>query len=194
MGQEVKPHVCPWWVGYLLLTPWRRLVHDPQRILSPYVREGMTVLEIGPGMGYFSLTLARLVGPRGRVICVDVQEKMLEKLRKRAQKAGVLDWITTVRASEHSLLLQDSSGKVDFALAFAMVHEVPDQARLLQEIYGAMKPGALLLLSEPKGHVSQEAFDSTLAIAQAQRFRVESHVQIKQSRTVLLRRSSHGNT
>jgi ubiquinone/menaquinone biosynthesis C-methylase UbiE len=154
----------------------------------------MTVLEIGPGMGYFSLTLAQLVGPRGKVICVDVQEKMLERLRKRAQKAGALDRITTIRATEQSLRVQEFNGKVDFALAFAMVHEVPDQARLLQEIYGAMKPGALLLLSEPKGHVSQEAFDSTLAIAQAQRFRVESHVQIKQSRTGLLRRSSHGDT
>jgi hypothetical protein len=57
MPQNKKPHVCPWWIGYFLLIPWRQFIHDPKRILSPYVREGMTVLEVGPGMGYFTLTL-----------------------------------------------------------------------------------------------------------------------------------------
>jgi ubiquinone/menaquinone biosynthesis C-methylase UbiE len=188
MTDHTKPHVCPWWVGYFLITPWRRFIHDPQRILGPYVRDGMTVLEIGPGMGYFSLALAQLVGPRGKVICAEVQEKMLEKLGKRAQKAGVLGRITTVLASNQSLLLQDFEGKVDFALAFAVVHEVPDQARLFEEIHHSMKSGAMLLLSEPRGHVRQEAFDKTLAIAQAKGFKVESHVQIKQSRSVVLRK------
>jgi ubiquinone/menaquinone biosynthesis C-methylase UbiE len=188
MSQNIKPHVCPWWIGYFLLIPWRRLIHNPKLILNPYVREGMIVLEVGPGMGYFSLTLAQLVGPRGRVICVDVQEKMLEKLRKRAKQAGVLDRITTVRASDRSLLIQEFEGNVDFVLAFAVVHEVPDQRKLLEEIYRAMKPGALLLLAEPKGHVTTEAFEKTLAIAQDRGFKTESNLQIKQSHTVLLRK------
>jgi ubiquinone/menaquinone biosynthesis C-methylase UbiE len=188
MPQNKKPHVCPWWVGYLLLIPLRQFSQNPQRILAPYVREGMTVLEIGPGMGYFSLTLAQLVGPGGRVICADIQEKMLEKLRKRAQKAGVLDRITAIQASEQSLLIKEYEGKVDFALAFAMVHEVPDQAKLFEEIYRSMKPGALLLFSEPKGHVTQEAFDKALAIAQTTGFKVEAHVEIKRSLSVLLKK------
>jgi hypothetical protein len=46
------PHsVCPWWLGYLLASPLRRLQYEPANILAPYVREGMTVLEYGPGMG-----------------------------------------------------------------------------------------------------------------------------------------------
>jgi predicted methyltransferase len=59
--------VCPWWLGYLLASPLRRLRHDPSPILAPYLREGMTVLEPGPGMGFFTLELARRVGPSGRV-------------------------------------------------------------------------------------------------------------------------------
>lgn len=188
MNHNKEPHVCPWWIGYFLLIPWRRFIHDSKRILSPYVREGMTVLEVGPGMGYFSLTLAQLVGPRGRVICVDVQDKMLEKLRKRAKRAGVPDRVKTVRASDQSLLIQEFEGKVDFVLAFAVVHEVPDQPKLFEEIHGAMKPGALLLLSEPRGHVTGEAFEKTLAIAQGKGFKTESNVQVKQSHTVLLRK------
>jgi ubiquinone/menaquinone biosynthesis C-methylase UbiE len=188
MSHDKKTHVCPWWLGYFLLIPLRQFSQNPQLLLSPYVRKGMTVLEIGPGMGYFSLALAELVGEQGKVICVDIQEKMLARLRKRAQKAGLLNRIATILASQESLLVQDFEGKVDFTLAFAVVHEVPDQARVFGEMHRSMKPGGLLLLSEPKGHVTQEAFADSLAIAKATGFNLESHVDIKRSVSVLLRK------
>jgi SAM-dependent methyltransferase len=122
------------------------------------------------------------------VICVDIQEKMLTKLKKRAQKAGVLDHLTIVRASEQSLHIQEFEGKVDFALAFAVVHEVANQTQLFEEIHRAMRPGALLLLSEPKGHVTAEAFEKTMGIAQGAGFKTDSNIQIKQSHSVLLRK------
>jgi hypothetical protein len=46
--------VCPWWLGYLLASPLRRLMMDPRKLLAPYVHEGMTVLEPAPGMGFFA--------------------------------------------------------------------------------------------------------------------------------------------
>jgi len=76
--------VCPWWLGYLLASPVRRLLQDPRKLLGPYVREGMTVLEPGPGMGFFTLEIARLVGPSGRVVAVDIQPRMLSSLRRRS--------------------------------------------------------------------------------------------------------------
>src|SRR5437667_12782103 len=80
--------VCPWWIGYLLASPVRRwLGQDPVEILAPYVREGMTVLEPGPGMGFFTLELARLVGTSGRVVAVDIQPKAIERLKRRAAEA-----------------------------------------------------------------------------------------------------------
>jgi len=89
--------VCPWWIGYLLASPLRRrLGQDPVKILSPYVREGMTVLEPGPGMGFFTIPLARLVGPSGRVIAVDLQPKMIESLKRRAAKRT--SWIVSMHA------------------------------------------------------------------------------------------------
>lgn len=81
--------VYPWWLGYLLVSPLRRLSQNPGKVLAPYVREGMTVLEPGRGMGFFTLELARLVGPSGRVVAVDIQPRMLAGLRRRAARAGL---------------------------------------------------------------------------------------------------------
>lgn len=183
-----KPHVCPWWVGYILLIPFRRLSQNPEKILGPYVQEGMTVLEVGPGMGYFTLTLARLVGGRGRVVCVDLQEKMLESLRKRARKAGLAERIETRLASESGLQINDLSGTVDFVLAFAVVHEVPDKGLLFEEMHRAMKPTALMLLSEPTGHVSEREFNDTLAIAREAGFESVETLKIMRSYSVLMRK------
>ena len=76
----MEKRVCPWWLGYVLASPLRRWLQDPAAIVAPYVREGMTVLEPGPGMGFFTLELARRVGPKGRVIAVDVQPRMIAGL------------------------------------------------------------------------------------------------------------------
>jgi len=81
-------HVCPWWVGHFLMNPLRRFAHNPPKILSPYVSDGMTVLDLGPGMATFTLDLARFTGPTGRVIAVDIQARMLEQVKKAAAAAG----------------------------------------------------------------------------------------------------------
>ena len=74
------PHVCPWWMGYFHLGPIRKMLHDPRKILGSYVETGMKVLDVGPGMGFFTLYLARMVGEGGRVYAIDLQEKMIFNL------------------------------------------------------------------------------------------------------------------
>ena len=58
--------VCPWWLGYLLASPVRKLMQDPAEVVAAYVREGMTVLEPGPGMGFFTLELGVWSAPLGK--------------------------------------------------------------------------------------------------------------------------------
>lgn len=147
--------VCPWWIGYLLASPVRRwLGQDPIEILSPYVREGMTVLEPGPGMGFFTLPLAELVGRSGRIIAVEVQPKMIEALKRRAAKAKVADRIDARVTSAETMGISDLEGKVDFTLAFAVVHEFPDTGHFFAEVAQAAKPKALAAgrTSGPRGH------------------------------------------
>ncbi len=80
----MSARVCPWWLGWLLASPVRKLFHDPARIVAPHVQEGMTVLEPGPGMGFFTLELARRVGPAGRVIAVDTSCRTPERSSPRS--------------------------------------------------------------------------------------------------------------
>ena len=158
--------VCPPWVGYLLLSPVRKLLENPDTILGPFVKEGMIVLEPGCGMGYFTLPLARMVGPKGRVVAVEIQPKMLSVLGRRAGKAGLLERIELRRAGAAGLGLEDLSEKVDFAAAIHMVHELPDPSFFFSEIRKTLKPGGKLLVVEPKGHVSQNQFEQMAAGAE----------------------------
>ena len=157
--------VCPWWVGYLLVSPLRRLIQDPARVLAPHVSEGMTVLEPGPGMGFFTLELARRVGPRGRVVAVDLQPRMLAGLRRRAARAGLHDRIELRLARPDALGVDDLAGQVDLVLAFAVVHELPDAARFFAEVAPLLKPDGRVLVAEPAGHVPPADFEASLAAA-----------------------------
>lgn len=160
-----KYHVCPWWVGYFLVSPLRRFWHDPVRIASPYVRPGMTVLEPGPGMGFFTLAIARLVSHCGRVIAVDFEPRKIESLKRRARKAGLLDRIEARVVPATSMALDDLRGTIDFTFAFTVVHELPSCDTFFREVALAMKAGAMLLLAEPAGHVSEAGFSDELAVA-----------------------------
>lgn len=187
--QHVAHRVCPWWIGYALLLPLRRLWQDPSTILSPYVTEGMTVLEPGPGMGFFTLELARLVGPTGRVVAVDLQPRMLATLRRRAERAGLGGRIETRRATSSSLGVDDLAGMIGFVLAFALVHELTDARRFFVETARALAPGGSLLLAEPSGHVREEEFEKTLDSAATAGFRVSQRPVIRSSRAALLVRT-----
>lgn len=177
-------YVCPWWaVAFTIDVPLRRLVHDPQKIVGPYVKSGMTVIDVGCGVGWFSIPMAKMVGDNGKVIAVDLQRQMLDMLRRRAEKAGVADRVELHKCEQNRLGLQ---AEADFALIFAMLHEVPDQSRLLGEIHACLKPGAKLLLAEPPIHVSRKTFDNEVAVAEAVGFRIIDRPRVRWSHAALL--------
>jgi len=186
---EMEEHVCPVWVGHLLASPLRKLFQNPEKILGPHVREGMTVADLGCAMGFFSLPLARMVGPSGRVVCVDMQDKMLSTLEKRAQKAGVRDVIETRLCKKKGLGLEDLGEGINFVLACYMVHEVPDIPGLFAEVGAALKTGGRMLVLEPKGHVSAEEFRQTVATAREKGFRVVDEPGVRRSRSALLEKT-----
>jgi 2-polyprenyl-3-methyl-5-hydroxy-6-metoxy-1,4-benzoquinol methylase len=180
--------MCPVWVGRLLSSPLRKLSQHPDKILRPYVKVGLKVLDIGCAMGFFSLPMARMVGPGGQVICLDAQEGMIHKLQERAAKAGLQERVTARLCPRDTLDITDLAGQIDFALAFAVVHEVPDAAALFSEIHTAMKASGTFLLAEPLGRVSLEDFERTVALACEAGFTVSGHPTIRRSHCVLLKK------
>jgi ubiquinone/menaquinone biosynthesis C-methylase UbiE len=181
-------HICPPWVGRLLLNPLRKLVESPKKIFTPFVEEGMVVLEPGCAMGFFTLPLARMVGPDGKVIAVDIQPEMLSTLERRARKKGLIDRIEIREASSDGLGIDSFAGSVDFCPVLHVAHEVPDQNRFFNEIANALKPGARLLVIEPRGHVSKEDFEESLSTAEVAGLRRVESPDLRGGRKALLER------
>ena len=178
--------VCPWWMGYLLACPMRRWLQKPEELLAPYLREGMTVLEPGPGMGFFTLPMSRMIGPAGRIVVIDIQAKMLETLRWRTLKAGTSERIDTRLAKPDSLGIGDLNNSVDFVLAFAVVHELPSPEVFFCEAAAAMKSGALMLFAEPADHVKPEKFQAELETAREAGLEVAAQPAIRRYRAAVL--------
>jgi ubiquinone/menaquinone biosynthesis C-methylase UbiE len=186
---RVNDGVCPWWLCRSFDNPLRRWIHDPERILNPHVAEGMTAVDIGCGMGYFTLGLAKLVGPGGKVVAVDLQEKMLGALRGRAEKAGLAERIVLHRSRPDDLAVE---GPADFALAFWMAHEVRDKPRFFAQIFDFLRPAGRLLLVEPKFHVTRKSFERTVEICKGAGFRLLGEPEIALSRAVRMERGGPG--
>ena len=182
MGGESEMHVCPWWLSFFVSGPARRLFHNPEKILRGLVRKGQVVADLGCGSGLFSIPLAKMVGDEGRVIAVDIQEKMLEYVRRKAEKAGVSSRIKLHQSQRYQLGIDE---QVDFALAFYLAHEVPDLDAFFKEIVSLLKPEAHFLLVEPKMHVNASRFQKTVDTAYDAGLKVESEWKVNLSRGVL---------
>jgi ubiquinone/menaquinone biosynthesis C-methylase UbiE len=175
--------VCPWWLAYTFDNPLRRYLHDPRKIFVSYLRVGMSAIDIGCGMGVFSIGMAEIVGDTGRVISVDLQQEMLEITRKRAEKRGVANRIRLHRSEQGDIGITE---RVDFALAFWMVHEVEDTQAFFKQVHSILKQTGLVLIAEPKIHVSRARFEEILFFARKAGFKIKATAPIRFSRAVVL--------
>ena len=177
-----KGHVCPWWLGYTFDNPIRKLFHQPQKLLAPYLAAGMRVMDVGCGMGYFSIAMAKMVGDKGKVFCVDLQSKMLKITKKRARRANLNSRMTFYRCEPNNLGIAE---KMDFILGFWMVHEVNDQKDFFSQLRPNLSSDGKILIAEPKIHVTDGEFQQTLEIAQSAGLRICGQPAIRFSHAAL---------
>ena len=181
-----KTDVCPWQAAPVLLMSIRKPFHNPRSIVDKYISDGMTVLDIGCGMGYFSIPMADMVGESGKVIATDLQSEMLDGLKRYSAKAGVNN-IITHKCEKNTLALDGWAGKIDLALIFWMLHEVPDSQRLIHEVRSALSDYGVLFFSEPKlGHVSAKQFEASLDMITLTGFKITASPKVTLGRTALL--------
>lgn len=183
MQREADRRVCPWWLAYTFDNPVRRLFHQPSKILAPYIAKGMKVMDVGCGMGIFSIGMAKMVGDEGQVFAVDLQQKMLDITKKRAGRAGLAERIFLRRCAPEKLGIEE---EVDFILTFWMVHEVKDKLSFFRELHANLAPGGKILVAEPKMHVFPEAFQKTLETARCAGLPLCGQPAVRFSLTALL--------
>jgi SAM-dependent methyltransferase len=153
-----------------LLNPLRGRLQPVEPTLRAFrVREGHTVLELGPGPGYFTIGASRAVGSAGRVICVDVQPAMLSILRGRLQGARIEN-VRLVAGDAVRLPLVD--GCVDAAFLVTVLGEIPDRPRALAELRRVMKAGGVLSVVETFTDCDYQLEDSVRDLCRAFGFEV----------------------
>jgi len=162
---------------------FRKLVHNPQTILKPYIKSGMTVLDVGCGPGFFSVEIAKMLNGSGKVIAADVQEGMLEKLRKKIEGTVLEQRITLHKSSYENIGIDE---KVDLVLAFYMVHEVINQKKFFEELISLLKPNGVVFIMEPKFHVTKAEFKEMVDRLKEMGFVAIKSPKVFLSRTVAL--------
>jgi len=157
MKTNKHPYLCPAERAGMLDISLRKLLKNPQKILKPFIKEGMTILDVGCGPGYFSVEIAKMLNDTGKVIAADVQEGMLNIIRKKVSGTSLEQRIELHKSEFESIGVIE---KVDFVLAFWMVHEVRNQKKFFEELALILKPDGLILIVEPKIHVSKRKFNT----------------------------------
>jgi 2-polyprenyl-3-methyl-5-hydroxy-6-metoxy-1,4-benzoquinol methylase len=185
MEENIMPHnheVFPAWRSWVLDNVFRKLYHNPKKILQGLIKPGDTAADIGCGPGFFTITMAHMAGQGGTVMACDLQDEMLGKVRKKAEKQEIRN-IVYIKSEKDKVNI---SGKLDFALCFYIVHEVPDSLAFFKEIAEHMKKGGKVLFAEPGFAVDDAEFNTSIENAKKAGFEVTEQQKIPGSKAVLL--------
>jgi ubiquinone/menaquinone biosynthesis C-methylase UbiE len=184
MNDEKQPHVCPAEMAGTLDNIFRRLLQKPGKILRPYIREGMTILDLGCGPGYFTAELARLAGVNGRVIAADLQQKMLERMAGKVRGTELEKRVVAHLCQGDRIGISQT---VDFVLAFWMVHEVSDQRSMFEELKSVLNPDGRIWIIEPKIHVTVKMFKKMITKLESAGLEIIERPKVSLSRSIILK-------
>jgi ubiquinone/menaquinone biosynthesis C-methylase UbiE len=150
----------------------RRLLQNPKKLLAPFLFPEMSMVDFGCGPGFFTLAASEMVGQKGKVFAVDVQEAMLDIVQKKlASKQyslqAKLKNIFTIKTNGVQFKISDP---VDLVWAFYMVHETGDLEGFFKQAKEILKPDGKLVIFEPKFHVSKKKFSESVAAAKNEGF------------------------
>ena len=136
----------PQFLANFIDNPWRRRIQPPEEMAVRHgIQPGMTVLDIGPGNGTFTLAAARRAGPTGRVYAIDIEPRMIARVRQRAAEAG-LENVDARLADVYDQPFADDT--FDVITMIAVLGEIPEPDRALTECYRVLKSDGTLAISE----------------------------------------------
>ncbi|BBD72866.1 hypothetical protein HS1genome_1255 [Sulfodiicoccus acidiphilus] len=130
---------------FILNNPLRRLTESPEKFARTYVSPGMVVADVGCGAGYYTLPLAKVVGPQGLVFAVDSDEAAVRVLRERAEKEGLKNVKAYVSPAEKLDFIPSAS--VDFVLSKDLLCCTVKHKEVVRELARIVKPGGTIYIS-----------------------------------------------
>ncbi len=161
----------PEFLANFIDNPLRRKIQPPSQMpLRHGIEPGMTVLEVGPGNGRYTLETARRVGPRGKVVAIDIEPKMIERVQRRAQMEGVLNVKAKV-ANVYELPFE--TGSFDAIYLITVISEIPEPSRALREFYRVLSPSGTVAFSELLTDPDYPLAQTLVRLAQDTRFRLK---------------------
>lgn len=145
MGRQIAWTMHAAGADWLLRNEREKEESTQEMIKALDLKEGMTVADVGCGNGYHALMMAKLVGDSGTILCVDVQQKMLDLLAIRAKKAGVKNYKPILGEFEDPKL---PDGKVDIILIVDAYHEFTNPEAMLKKMRKSLSKNGLMVLLE----------------------------------------------
>ena len=145
MGREIAQVMGHQGIGWLE-RPEREKEEEPAKLIELLkLKEGMVVADVGAGSGYHSFRMSEKVGPKGKVLAVDIQKEMLDAIRKKAKEKNITN-VEPVLGTENDPKLPE--GKVDLILLVDVYHEFAQPYEMTQAMVKALKPGGRLVFVE----------------------------------------------
>ena len=139
-----NPSAMPYWQRFFVELPHPGITRSRLiEILEPGPRDRL--LEVGPGTGYFALTIAERLGDRGRLEVYDLQQEMVDHVMRRAKEAGVGN-VTGWTGDAQDMLFE--ANRFDGAYLTLVLGEIPDQDAALRELARVVKPGGRVVVGE----------------------------------------------
>jgi SAM-dependent methyltransferase len=125
----------------LLEPPDREAWQKPEQVMDAlYVGEGSVAADLGAGGGWFTIRLARRVGPHGTVYAEDIQRLMIEAIQRRVQREGLADVVKTVLGTGADPFPGLAAGTLDAVLIVDAFHEMAEPVVLLRNVARTLKP------------------------------------------------------
>lgn len=132
----------------ILDSPSRKKITPPFKILRMLgLKRGMTFVDVGAGTGFFSIPASKIVGDSGKVIALDIEEKMLKEIRKKVRQ-GRINNIIIKKSKEYQFPIE--SKIADFAFISNVLHEIDNKVVFLKEVWRILKKEAFLGILEWK--------------------------------------------
>lgn len=177
--------IFPYRWAFTLLFPLRNFILSPKKLISrlPLARNS-TVLEVGPGPGYFS-TYVALAIPEGKLVLADIQQEMLDKARRRLEKRGISN-VQYHKCDGKCFPFESSTFDVIFLVA--VIGEVMNRKSYVRDFLRMLIPGGIVSISELWGDSDHMSIEETVALFEGLGFKLDSQYGSKSNFTLNFRK------